>query len=625
MKRKYAMRLSFLLAVILSLSACGMATDLAGEETRPEVTTLALTTAPDENLQSTTVPVETEPTVPTMCPNADIVKDGRMQYTLIVSDDVTQDSTEMNLARTIVEETKRLSGTTVQIKTDWLRKGTSHDPNAYEILVGKTNYSETEQAAEGIGYGDCTIRAIGNKIVLFAYSDHVLSTAVSHFNIMLQTGTVSTTGDITIQGSQLDQVVTVNSKLNALPLFEGGEFYAYYEAGANCDELIFRNTDLTEYEAYLSKMEKSGFELYTTHQMGKNHFATFHSRKFTLTVGYYDYNSMVRILIEPLAPKVGLPMDNVYTPITTSQITMLGAAYESKGSSVGNGLSVLIRLTDGRFVIVDGGHSYAACARELRDALREQSAAYAKSDKDITIAAWIITHAHGDHHGVLNTNYQLFRTMKVERLLVNYLSETERHAALHSKEFGANWGSTEGKGDTTLAAAKALGATVHQVHVGQVFYLADLTMEVLYTIESFAPNICNALNTTSTVMRMQFGGEGGTTYLSTGDATGNGMEICADMYGDYLRSDIVQVCHHGYSTWGNDAGMIKAYKTVNAPTALWPQGYNAYLSSRTKEYNHVLFTVPAFREVLVSGSVGDQIILPIPYRVGSATVIRAPK
>ena len=99
---------------------------------------------------------------------------------------------------------------------------------------------------------------------------------------------------------------------------------------------------------------------------------------------------------------------------------------------------MLIRLTDGRFIIVDGGHNKAACATELIEVMKEQSKEYAKSLSDITIAAWIVTHAHGDHYGALLNYYNNFRTMKVERILVNFLSETERQKAINSAEYGKN-------------------------------------------------------------------------------------------------------------------------------------------------------------------------------------------
>jgi beta-lactamase superfamily II metal-dependent hydrolase len=301
---------------------------------------------------------------------------------------------------------------------------------------------------------------------------------------------------------------------------------------------------------------------------------------------------------------------------------MLGQEYtKSNGDIATNGQSILIRCADGRFIIIDGGHNTAAIASELRKTLIDQSSAYAKTPADITIAAWIVTHAHGDHFGMLVNRYNEFKDMKVEKILVNFLSETERLKAIASPDVGKNWSATEGNGYTKLpVAAKALGAEVHQIHVGQVFYVADVVMEVLYTVESFAPKVCNALNTSSTVIRMNIAG---TTYMSTGDATGNGMEICAKMYGNYLQSDIVQVCHHGGTTWGNDAGMIKAYTVINAPTVIWPRGMSNYQSAKNASRNAILYKVPNYKEDYVSGAVGDIVILPMPYTVGTGTVSRA--
>ena len=61
---------------------------------------------------------------------------------------------------------------------------------------------------------------------------------------------------------------------------------------------------------------------------------------------------------------------------------------------------ILIRLTDRRFVIVDGGFNRSDSASLLLKAMKEQSTGYLCREK-ITVAAWIITHAHGDHSGVL--------------------------------------------------------------------------------------------------------------------------------------------------------------------------------------------------------------------------------
>lgn len=594
--------LSCLLVVLMLLAL------LCGCGTAPEETTTAATSDTTVN-----TPAETTPEAPK---ELNIVADGKAVFKLIRDEDAASSGPEVAQARVIMNQIKDLTGATMGLGTDWVKRGEQTDSSTYEILIGMTAYPETLEVVNSLHYGDWAVRLVGNKIVVFGFDLGALSQATTKLTSLLKQGLSEDGKSIVLKPEDLNISGTKSTQLNDLPNYEGGVFSAYYAAGANCDEIIVKETDLDQYNAYLKKLDASGFTCYTTHEIAGNHFATYTNDKYTVTAGFYAYESAARLLIEPLAPAVGLKEDNVYTPITTSQITMLGLEYKKgDGSYASNGLSVLIRLTDGRFVVVDGGFNTAATAKVLVDALKEQSAAYAKKVSDITIAAWIVTHAHGDHYGALLGQTAAFRGMKIERILVNFLSETERQKSISA--YSGNWSTTEGQDYRNIpSVAKALGAEVHQIHVGQVYYLADMEMEILYTIESFAPNTCNALNTSSTVTRMKFGDK--TTYMSTGDATGYGMEICADMYGDYIQSDIVQVCHHGYTTWGDDAGMIEAYKTINAPTVLWPQGTSAYPNYKGKSYNAVLFEVPNYKEVYVSGVQGDQIIVPLPYTVGTA-------
>ena len=600
--KKYHLLLCLALILSLMLCACG------GEVT--ETTT-------DTSATETTV--ATEPVVTSV----DIVRDGKAIFNVVRDEDADTAALVVSQARSVIDKVKSLTGAMPKLNTDWVKRGEELDSSTYEILMGVTDYPETKQVMEGLKYGECAIRLVGNKIVVFGYTDTTMAHAVAHLNRVLETALSEDKKTITVSAQDLEYFKSHDEQMNALPLYENGNYRSYYKAGNSTSEFIIGDTTVDQYREYLKKLEANGFTCYTTHQITDNHFATYTNETYTVTAGYYDYEESVRLIIEPLAPAVGLEEDNVYTPVTTSQITMLGMEYKNNdGSYTSNGLSVLIRLTDGRFIVVDGGFNRAKHSSELMKQLKEQSAGYAKSMKDITIAAWIVTHPHGDHDGLLYGKYSDFMGIKVERILANFLSETELTKANNSDSVGANWGDTEGfEYQKVLTAAKALGATVHQVHVGQVFWFADLKMEVLYTIESFGPKVCNALNTTSIVLRMEFGGE--TVYMSTGDATGYGMEICTKMYGDYMQSDIIQVCHHGYTTWGNDSGMIKAYRTINAPTVLWPQGLNAYPNFKGASYNAVLFTVPNYKEVYVSGAEGDSIVIPIPYTVGTGIVNRA--
>lgn len=609
MTMKRNIRLLTLLLTLCLLCASAVA---CGVETPTEDTAVTTTASVTETTAATEPPAK----------QLDIVANGKALYTIIRDEDLESGASEIDQCLTILNRVKTLTGAAVTLGTDWWRKGAELKSETLEILVGYTDHPETAQVIGTLNYGEYAVRAVGNKIVIFGFDPASLGKAVSEFNLALSRGVSEDGKSISVSAAELETHGVSNKQLAALPLFEGGTFGAYYEAGADCDEIIVRNTTPDLYKNYLTKLEAAGYKKYTDHEIAGNLFATYTNDKYTVTAGYYDYETSVRLLIEPLAPAVGLKEDNVYTKVTTTQLTMLGQEYTaSDGTVKSNGQSILIRCADGRFIIVDGGHNTAAVANELLQTMKEQSADYAKTAKDITVAAWIVTHAHGDHFGALVSKYDTFRGITVERILVNFLSETERVKAIGSSNYGKNWSANEGNAYTKIpAAAKALGAEVHQIHVGQVYYVADVVMEVLYTIESFGPKVCNALNTSSTVMKMNIAG---TTYMSTGDATGNGMEICADMYGDYIQSDIVQVCHHGGTTWGNDAGMIKAYQIINAPTVLWPRGLASYQSSKTASRNAILYKVSNYKEDYVSGAVGDLVILPMPYTVGTGSVSRA--
>ncbi len=578
------------------------------------------TTTGSVDTQSTTV-ATTEAPVPS---SIDIVADGKSVYGIVRDEDADTSAAVVTSARNILNQIKKLTDVNAKLGTDWVKRGGELDSSTYEILVGITDYPETRQVMESLTYGQWGIRVVGNKIVVFGYSNAALSKAVNKFNNIMAKCISEDGKSISVDPAELNVTEDHDERLGALPLYEGGDFSSYYKPGDSVDEIIVANATPDTHKAYLKTLESAGYQCYTTNELNGNLFATYTNDKYTVTAGYYEYETAARILIEPLAPAVGLESDNKYTPVTTSQITMFGMEHtDGSGDTKGNGLSILIRLTDGRFVIVDGGFNRGQHANQLVKALKEQSKEYAKTNKDITIAAWIVTHPHGDHDGLLKDYYSNFMTFTVQNFLVNNLSEAELSRSLASDSHGKNFGSGDVTAHTrTEKAAKALKATLHQVHVGQVFYFADLRIDILYTMESFGPKVCNALNTTSTVMRMEFGGKDGTVYMSTGDATGYGMEIATQMFGDYMQSDIVQVAHHGYTTWGNDNGMMKAYRAINAATVMWPQGTKAFPTYKEKSYNKVVFEVPNYKELYVAGVEGDMITLPIPYTVGNAVVKR---
>jgi len=559
----------------------------------------------------TEAPVNAEPLV--------LAKDGDAFCTVVRYDGFDAASSYVSVASGVKAFLDKIIGERVKLTTDFDRS--IHDPDKVEVLVGYTTYDETAAVLSKLSYGEYAVAVEGNKLVIASYCTKGMEKAYSKlmdivYKLDYTGGNLAIPGDTFVTG-------VANEQLEALPVYEGGRFYSDYPCGNGADEIIIKDTNITEYNAYLKDLEKAGFTEYTSTTMAENAFATYTNSNYTVNVGYYDYESSTRIVIEKLAPAVGLESDNKYTAVTTSAISMLGCDYiNASGEYQSTGLSLAIRLTDGSFVIVDGGHKREDEANALLKVLREMSKDYRGNDK-IRISAWIVTHPHGDHCGMLLGYYSKFISeCKIERFIGNFIDEDQRvaGATIYPKNIDPNEGNI---GNNVSNIASKSGATMHYVRTGQVFYLADLKIETLYTIDSYGPKSLNAINTTSLVMKMTF--SDGTVFMMTGDATGHAMQICNRMFGDYLKSDILQVSHHGFSTWGNDTGTSNAYKKMLPATLLWPTGEPHFNKSKTYGYNKVLFSPssevvganPNFKEVYVAGNINQITTTPIPYSVGT--------
>lgn len=543
-------------------------------------------------------------------------------------------------AANIRQELSRDTGADITIGDDWIKKDATYPSDTLEILVGLTDYPETATAAADLKYGDYLLTVVGNKIIVLGYTSTAINSAANTLIRLAKNSKVTdeATGksSIVLKKSDVHATGTKNKVISAMPLMENASFSSWYESGNDSDELIFDKTTLEAYNAYLKKLEADGYKLHTTNTITKNTFATYYNSKYIINIGYYDYEKSIRMIIEPFAEHnlVPLEADNKYEVVTTSQITMIGLEYvknESPKEYASNGLSILIRLTDGRFIVVDGGFNRQADADMLVEQMKAQSADYVSKTGGIKVAAWIITHPHGDHTGMIGNKYTTFSKNKivVERFLVNFMADSEREKAIstYTSQGKDNWSANEGNGwAAVVSAASALNADLCTAHVGHVYYFANAKLEVLYTLESYAPALTNAFNTTCVIIKMTFKDEktgAETVYMHTGDATGPAFSICTKMYGQYLKSDIVQVAHHGYSTWGAESGTINAYILMSPSTLLWPQGLKAYPNYRDKSYNKVLWNDknPNYKETFVAGWEGTITVLPLPYTVGSGKVV----
>ena len=611
---------SFLLALIMTL---GMLVSCLPEDAGYD---------PSASNQIVQISESTQPTEPSP-QNFDLIVNGETTVKIIRPQDLASDHAYVTAAINVRDQIAALTNVRLTMGDDFKRATEEYDASTLEILIGNTRHPQVAEAISGLKYSEYTVKAVGNKIIIFGYTDLALSNAVKEFIQIVTENVTQKDGAVTVSiPTEELNVVELHSgskELGAVPAFEESSFIATSSSDKSCDQLILGDVTLDEYNAYVSELEASGYKKYTGSDLSGNIFNTLYNSDYTVNVGYYKPYGECRIIIEPYSDKtlIGLESDNNRPTVTTTQITMLGCEFkESGGAYKGNGLSLLYRLSDGSFVIVDGGHDTNSSywATNLINAITEQAKGYA-SGKNIRIAAWFISHAHGDHMGMLKKEASTFASkFTVERVITCLMSDAEINKSLGSSH-GANFGGGEAKTAASVrTAANALKADLITCHTGQRFFFGDTVFEILYTVENFAPSITNALNTSSILVRSITTDKSGksTSVMVMGDITGPAMEICTKLYGNDLKCDVVQVAHHGYQTWGNDKAIANSYNIMAPEIVIWPMGLHAYSTHKEKSYNKVLWdgSNKNLKQVYVAGWNGTTHTIPLPFNGDISTI-----
>ena len=621
---------SFVLAALLLLSsfvACGNNSNPA-DTTAPQQTTSVENTTTEPQYETTEPAPDPGDIFET--PEQLVIKSEGYSVNFKITRSQSHDSgtLEIKKAQYVRMLISDKIGKAPDFDTDWAKE---EDSSKFEIIIGATDHPETEALLATMSYGDYAVRAVGNKIILMAFCEEGYELATAYLSELINKGTNKTDKTITLNTADLNKIESVGHQLGSLPTYDGGKFSYAYDAGrvssaTDCDQIIIKSTNVKEYDTYLSKLAANGYTKYTENEVEGNKFAIYTNGSYTVNVGFYAYSNEARLLIEPQGVFPTRAEDNKTEKVTTSKIMMLGM---TQSDATMNGKCVIIRLEDGRFIVIDGGFNNDTHFNNFVKTIKENSKEYTDTP---VIAAWIITHSHGDHTGLLNGRHSKIKEagIGIDSFMYNEMSAFEMQRSMAYAVTASNKGTYNFPDTDNGYSSRAIidkygaefGADVFKPHIGQVFNVSNLKMEVLYTLEGYAPKICNTMNTASIIIKMTITdtASGKTTVmLSTGDATGFAMGVADNIFGKYLKSDIITVNHHGYTSWGGDAQIIAAYKKVDATLLLWPLGDGHYQDLSTKAYNQPLFKNPSYKESYNSGDIGVVVSVPIPYVVGNVT------
>ena len=484
---------------------------------------------------------------------------------------------EKNIYTQIRDLFKNKTGVNPAFDTDFVAAGAEkYDGPA--ILIGETNYEESKAAYKKLGNGQATATLVGNKYVIAVSSADAAEKLIATLKTNLTKK--ATAEEITIKSDwkisvKIDFVSSGNETFDETGLIKSAtlpNLGTGHDAGQGSKTYIKTGANKSTFETLCKDIEAKGLKKYTSNSIGNNLFATYVTQTQIVHVMFFPDRSEIRTAVDKRGEGMngfalpGLSGENKYKNSTTSEMIMC----DISNSDWPGGMCIIFQLADGRFFIIDAG--MGGKLADSRKWIGSSSgwiyatlSKHAKDPKNIQVAGWLITHVHSDHagglydmalgyHGATNAGKhtvmpkEITKYIKIDTIIYNQPATTK---------FGRNgWMKTIIEGFKVKNVVKA--------HPGQVFYYADLKMTIFGSQDLMLEESSKSgdLNDFSVVSRVEFNGK---SALFLGDSDTIPNPRLAKVYKNSLKSDILQLAHHGYGDTGD--GDVNSY--CNPSIVLW--------------------------------------------------------
>lgn len=369
-----------------------------------------------------------------------------------------------------------------------------------------------------------------------------------------------------------------------VPEFIGGKFDGIYSAGDGSFIVCINECEKEHLLNYVNNLESVGYEKYSENEMNNNLFYTYQNGVNYVYAYFIESMKSVKIIAEPFYKYIDfIPEQNIVKPAVIASSACDRNFY--------------VRLPDNTLVVIDGGWRIEDWSRfeydDLFQKMYEEMSEILGGAEIIKIPLWIITHAHTDHARVLELLYTLPLAEKFDITQILYNFPCNSHLANGDKDYNKeqleevkvnleNWHNDAGVKfpyekifyncplqlydtvkyeDICRKAFKNYNAIQIKAHDGMKLNLSGFLFEILHTQDDDMPAIFNNGNNVSIIIKMTYKNS---SMLWLGDMCEIPSTSCVKMYGDFLKSDCMQVSHHG---WG--AATPEFYDTVRPSVLFW--------------------------------------------------------
>lgn len=424
----------------------------------------------------------------------------------------------------------------------------------YEIIIGRVDRAASKALYRGISYSDYSV-SISDSKIYFSYYE--LPALTKMLNAFLEAVTDNGDGSFTVNAA-LNISGSLSSVGKNVPRIDDDDRYlsSVISAGESNRMVTFEGCADSVYAEYTAKLQAEGYSEYADSNISGNLFSTYIKDKTQITLYWYPTKHTMKLIYGPKSALPSTERSNVASLCTPSITQLARAAVDESYPNGAPGMGYVIQLSDGRYIIVDGGpvDKDSSDVKALYDYLvANKPASHAKPQ----VAMWIITHAHIDHTGLATAFLATYGgSVEIERFAYNF---PDFSAIVCSEGNTPLMNNAENLKFAIHTYAKNAQTLV--LHTGYQFWVGDAFIEILYTPENHAPATFPTGNHTSIALRVRIKNK---SVMLLGDCEKSLCEYMAEVYGSYLKSDMLQVTHHGVN-----GGSLALYKLIDPDVCFW--------------------------------------------------------
>ncbi len=331
------------------------------------------------------------------------------------------------------------------------------------------------------------------------------------------------------------------------------------KSNVSTNEYVLPNISLS---AAVSAFEAKGYEQQTVTNVTGASFSTVVLKGFSNLITIYELSGEIRILTETdFHGTVSMLNPNTATNTGTLEVVQVGiqrATLADGTLQTGNplnGMCYIVKLSDGSAIIIDGGYNTTECAQNIYRSLVKLDIATNEQGQR-KIAAWIISHGHGDHAGAFTAFAKAYGGLtEVENFIYNIPAE-ESLVVDYSKSTS-----------TVNAAYNAMSAYYPNAkhitpHANLNYHIGNATISMLYTPDLLysTSTQMDYYNNTALIFKIGSGTNSAFFFTDSGEAAATTIKSLYST--STFKSDILQITHHALYTEANNGHTWTNLKTI---------------------------------------------------------------